>query len=261
MQLSAVTGFVNTELDAVVIAAVLPVRYVGLYQIGVQVASAVRSLPLYAFAPLLTRLTTIFRLEGRGEAAAEFERLERRWLPAVAGYGVVATAAIGFSIPVWLGDRYVLSGAVAAVLLAGYTVHVGLTGMRTCYVRAVGRPGLETRSSIAWAVVNAILTIPLALLFGVLGVVAATAVAGMVASVYFVALCRIKERLPTIRPDRRWWLLAAAAAVLTVAGELTIVYTDFHGFLALALTGIPALVAWATVAGGLRQVRRVRIVR
>jgi O-antigen/teichoic acid export membrane protein len=261
MQLSAVTGFVNTELDAVVIAAVLPVRYVGLYQIGVQVASAVRSLPLYAFAPLLTRLTTIFRLEGREEAAAEFERLERRWLPAVAGYGVVATAAIGFSIPVWLGDRYVLSGAVAAVLLAGYTVHVGLTGMRTCYVRAVGRPGLETRSSIAWAVVNAILTVPLALLFGVLGVVAATAVAGMVASVYFVALCRIKERLPTIRPDRRWWLLAAAAAVLTVAGELTIVYTDFHGFLALALTGIPALVAWATVAGGLRQVRRVRIVR
>ena len=51
MQLSALTGFVNTELDALVIAAVLPIRYVGLYQIGMQVASAVRSLPLYAFPP------------------------------------------------------------------------------------------------------------------------------------------------------------------------------------------------------------------
>jgi O-antigen/teichoic acid export membrane protein len=261
MQLSAVTGFVNSELDALVIAAVLPVRYVGLYQIGIQAASAVRSLPLYAFAPLLTRLTMIFRLEGRGEAAAEFERLERRWLPAVVGYGTVATAAVGFSVPIWLGDRYTLSGGVAAVLLAGYTVHVGLTGMRTCYVRAIGRPGLEMRSSIAWALLNAILTLPLALLFGVLGVVAATAVAGMVASVYFVFLCRAKEGLPIIRLDTRWWLLAAAAGSLTVAGELAIVYTAYHGFLALVLSGLPALIAWASVAGGLRQVSRVRIVR
>lgn len=258
MQLSAVTGFVNTELDALVIAAVLPIRYVGLYQIGMQVASAVRSLPLYAFAPLLTRLTTIFRLEGREEAAVEFERLERRWLPAVLGYGVVAISAVGFSVPVWLGDRYALSGAVAAILLAGYIVHVGLTGMRTCYVRAVGRPGLETRCSTAWTVVNAVLTVPLVLLAGVVGVVAATAVAGMVASVYFVSLCRRKERLPTVGLDRRWWLLATAGAALTVAGELAILYTDFHGFLALALTGIPALIGWAIVAGGLRQVPGAR---
>ena len=65
MQLSAITGFVNEEMDALVIAALLPVKYVGLFQIGQQVASAVRSIPLYAFAPLLTRLTTIFRVEGR----------------------------------------------------------------------------------------------------------------------------------------------------------------------------------------------------
>jgi O-antigen/teichoic acid export membrane protein len=258
MQLSALTGFVNSQLDALVIAAVLPVRYVGLYQIGLQVSSAVRSLPLFAFPPLLTRLTTIFRLEGREEAGAEFERLERRWLPAVLGYGVVAIAAIGFSVPVWLGDRYVLSGAVAGVLLAGFTVHVGLTGMRTCYVRAVGRPGLETRCSTAWTVVNLLLTVPLVLLFGVVGVVAATAVAGMVASVYFVYLCRGQEQLPVVLPDRRWWLLAAAAVAVTVAGELAIVYTDFHGFLALALTGIPALVAWGIVAGGLRLVPGAR---
>ena len=258
MQLSALTGFVNTELDALVIAAVLPVRYVGLYQIGLQVASAVRSLPLYAFPPLLTRLTTIFRLEGRGETAAEFERMEHRWLPAVLGYGVVAIAAIGFSVPVWLGDGYVLSGAVAAVLLAGYTVHVGLTGMRTCYVRAIGRPGLETRCSTVWTVVNCILTVPLALLVGVVGVVGATATAGIVASVYFVSLCRREEQLATIALDKRWWLLAGVATAVTVGGELAILYTDLHGFGALLLTGVPALVGWAIVAGGLRQVPGAR---
>jgi O-antigen/teichoic acid export membrane protein len=254
MQLSALTGFANTQLDALIIAGFLPVRYVGIYQIGLQVASAVRSLPLYAFAPLLTRLTTIFGLAGREEAVHEFGRLERRWLPAVLAYGAVGIAAIGFSVPIWLGDRYALSGVVAAVLLAGYTVHVGLTGMRTCYVRAIGRPGLETRCSAAWTVVNIALTIPLLLLFGVVGVVAATALAGIVASVYFVLLCSREERLPTMLPGQRWWLLTAAAVALTVAGELAIVhFADFHGFLALALSGVPALAAWAIIGRGLSR--------
>ena len=253
MQLSAATGFVNEGLDAIVIAAALPVRYVGLYQIGAQVAAAVRSLPLYAFAPLLTRLTTIFRLEGREGAAIEFGRLERTWAPAVLSYGVVAIAAVGFSVPIWLGDRYALSGVVAAVLLAGYTVHVGLTGMRTCYVRAVGRPGLETRCSTVWTVVNAALTVPLVLLAGVVGVVAATAVAGMVASLYFVSLCRREEGLQTVALDKRWWLLGAGVAALTAVGELAILATGLHGFFALALSGIPALIGWAIVAGRLRR--------
>jgi O-antigen/teichoic acid export membrane protein len=253
MQLSAVTGFVNSELDALVIAAFLPVRYVGLYQIGLQVASAVRSLPLYAFAPVLTRLTMLFRREGREAARADFERLERRWLPAVSGYGLVGIAAVGFSVAIWLGDGYALSGAVAAVLLAGYTVHVGLTGMRTCYVRAVGRPGLETRCSTMWTVVNLLLTVPLALVAGAVGVVAATAVAGMVASVYFVRLCRRTEGLALFLPPARWRWTVAAAVALTVAGELLLLQTGAGGFVGLALSGAPALLGWSLLAAGMRE--------
>lgn len=253
MQLSALTGFVNGELDAVVIAVVLPIRYVGLYTIGLQAASAARSLPLYAFAPLLTRLTTTFRKEGRDATAAEFERLERTWQPAVLGYGVVGVAAIGFSVPVWLGDRYVVSGVVAAVLLAGYTVHVGLTGMRTCYVRAVGRPGLEARYSTVWTLGNSMLAIPSALLAGVVGVVSATAVTGIVASSYFVVLCRRREGLHVSVPGRRWWAFAAVAAGITVAGELAVVATDLHGFLALGIAALPALAGWVVLAAGLRR--------
>jgi O-antigen/teichoic acid export membrane protein len=253
MQLSALTGFANTELDALVIAAFLPVRYVGLYQIGMQLAAAVRSLPLYAFAPLLTRLTTLFRREGREATRAEFERLERRWLPAVSGYGLVGIAAVGFSVVIWLGDRYTLSGAVAAVLLAGYTVHVALTGMRTCYVRAVGRPGLETRCSTMWTVLNLVLTVPLVLLAGVAGVVTATAFAGMVASVYFVGLCRRTEALPLILPATRWWWTIAVAVAVTVAGELVLLQTGASGFLGLALSGIPALAGCALLVAGMRE--------
>ncbi len=256
MQLSALTGLINAETDALVIAAFLPIHYVGLYQVGMQMATAARSLPLFAFPPLLTRLTTIFRLQGRAAAAAEFVRLERGWLPGALGYGIVTVAAVGFAVPVWLGDRYGVSGAVAAVLLAGYTVHVALSGMRTCYVRAVGRPGLEMRSSAAWTAVNLVLTIPFVILFGIIGVVSATALAGASAATYFVLLCRREENLPILLPERRWWLLVAAGALITLVGELAIFHTGLHGYLALALTGVPALLAWALLTRGLRRALR-----
>jgi O-antigen/teichoic acid export membrane protein len=137
-------------------------------------------------------------------------------------------------------------------LLSGYVVHVGLTGMRTCYVRAVGRPGLETRYSFVWMLGNLVLTIPLALVAGVIGVVAATALTGIAASLYFVALCRRSEQLGVVVPERRWWGLAALAGGLTAVGELAIVESDLHGFLALALAALPALFAlaiWTLAAG------------
>jgi hypothetical protein len=234
---------VNAELDGFVIAAVSLVRYVGLYSVGLQAASAARSVPLYAFSPLLTRLTTTFRRDGRVAAAAEFDYLERRWLPSVLGYGVLTLAAIGFSVTAWLGQDYALSGVTAVVLLSGYIVHVGLTGMRTCYVRAVGRPGLEARYSTVWTLCNAALTIPLALVAGMIGVVSATAATGILASVYFVVLCRRAEGPAFFLPSVRWWVLAGAAAVVTVAGELVVLRAGVEGYAGLLLSAIPPLVA------------------
>jgi hypothetical protein len=209
--------------------------------------------PLYAFSPLLTRLTTTFRREGRAAAADEFNRLERRWLPSVLGFGVVAVGAIGFSVPAWLGDRYLLSGVTAAVLLTGYIVHVAFTGMRTCYVRAIGRPGLEARYSTVWTVSNALLTVPLALLAGMVGVVGATAATGVLASAYFVGLCRRAEGLPLILPRKSWWFLAAVAACVTVAGELAVRRTSISGYAGLVLSGMPAVAGLGIMALVLRR--------
>jgi O-antigen/teichoic acid export membrane protein len=253
MQLTALTWFVNGELNSLVIAVALPVRNVGLYGIGMQAASAARSFPLFAFPPVLTRLTTTFRVEGRAETAAEFERLERRWLPAVLSYGVVAVAAIGFSVPVWLGRRYDVSGAVAVILLAGYVVHVGLTGMRTCYARAVGRPGLETQYAVVWTFCNAVLLVPLTLLVGVTGAAMATAISASISSLYFVKLCLRAERLGVVLLAARWWVLAAVAGTISVAGELAILRTELHGFPALILSGLPPLVSLGVIVAVSRR--------
>ncbi|MBC2900023.1 lipopolysaccharide biosynthesis protein [Streptomyces cupreus] len=252
MQLSGFTVFLNGEIDALVIAALLPVRYVGVYAAGYQAATALRSLPLYAFPPILTRMTHVYAARGLAGAVREFHVLQSRWLPAVLTYGAVTTTAVGLAVQVWLGTELALSGAVAAVLLAGYAVQVAFTGMRTCFVRAVGRPGLETRYSWCSTAVNLALTVPLTLLFGVVGVVLATSIGIMTGSLYFVVLCRRLAHLREQRLPKRW-LPATGLAVITAGlGELLVLRLGWHGALPLLLAGLPVLVglgaAWPLLA-------------
>ncbi len=254
MQASSLTSFFNGELDAFVIGALLPIRYVGIYAAGYQVASALRSLPLYAFPPILTRMTEAYARDGMDGAVGAFQALQPRWLPAVFGYGAVATAAASFGVQIWLGPHYLLGGLVAAVLMAGYSVHVGLTGMRTCFVRAVGQPGLETRYSVVITVLNMIFTVPLALLFGMVGVVSATAAALILASLYFMRLCRRLAGLHEDSLSRQWFATISVAALLTVTGEIFVAATPWRGMLGLGMAGIPALLGLGVLCG--RTVRR-----
>ncbi|XUL86466.1 lipopolysaccharide biosynthesis protein [Streptomyces galilaeus] len=248
MQLSGFTVFLNGEIDALVVAALLPVRYVGVYAAGYQAAMALRSVPLFAFPPILTRMTRVFARYGLPGAVREFHVLQARWLPAVLTYGVVTTASVGLAVQVWLGTGLALSGAVATVLLAGYSVQVAFTGVRTCFVRAIGLPGYETRYSWFSTVVNLVLTVPLTLLFGVLGVVLATAIGLTAGSVYFVVLCRRFAGLRERRLPKRWLPVTALAAAMAGLGDLLILRLGWHGALPLLLAGLPVLAGLATAA-------------
>ncbi len=248
MQLSGFTVFLNGEIDALVIAGMLPVRYVGVYAAGYQAATALRSLPLYAFPPILTRMTHVCAEYGPAGTVREFNVLQSRWLPAVLIYGAATTAAVGPAVQVWLGPELALSGVVAAVLLAGYSVQVALTGVRTCFVRAIGRPGLETRYSWFSTVVNLALTVPLALLFGVVGVVLATAIGITAGSLYFVVLCRRLAGLRDRRLPKRWLPATGLAVVTAGLGELLVLQSGWQGVLPLLLAGLPVLIGLAAAS-------------
>ncbi|MFI7007322.1 lipopolysaccharide biosynthesis protein [Streptomyces sp. NPDC050145] len=248
MQLSGFTVFLNGEIDAFVIAAMLPVRYVGIYAAGYQVASALRSLPLYAFPPLLTRVTGVFARHGLAGAVREFHVLQRRWLPLTLAYGAVMVTAVWFAVRTWLGAGLALSGVVAAVLLVGYSLQVAFTGIRTCFVRAIGRPGLETRYGWFSTVVNLALTVPLALLLGVTGVVLATTIGLLAGTAYFVVLCRREAGLREQRLPGGWAAATGAAVVVTAVGELLVTRLGWHGVLPALLAGVPVLAGLATAA-------------
>jgi len=251
MQLSSMTSLLNGEVDALLVAALLPLRYVGIFVAAHQVASAARSLPLYAFPPILTTLANSFAKNGLSGARMEFDRIQGRWLPLVLGYTAVAACAALVAVPIWLGDQFKLAGALAAILALGYGIQVALTGIRTCFVRSIGRPGLETRYSVFSTIVNVALTVPFALVFGVVGVVTATAIALTSASLYFAWICRqfgIRDR----PPHPSWLPTIAVAATVTILGALAIRETNWHGPLAAATVGIPALMGLATIVLPLR---------
>ncbi|MCX4705081.1 polysaccharide biosynthesis C-terminal domain-containing protein [Streptomyces sp. NBC_01352] len=252
MQLSGFTVFLNGEIDALVVAALLPVRYVGIYAAGYLAANALRSLPLYAFPPILTRMTHVYAAHGLTGAIREFHVLQSRWLPVVLTYGAVTITAVGPAVLVWLGPELALSGAVAAVLLVGYVVQVAFTGMRTCFVRSIGRPGLETRYSWCSTVVNLALTVPLTLLFGVVGVVMATSIGLVAGSLYLVVLCRRLAGLRDRHLPRRWVSATVTAVITAGLGELLMLRLGWHGALPLLLAGLPVLVglgiAWSLMA-------------
>jgi O-antigen/teichoic acid export membrane protein len=209
---------------------------------------ALRSVPLFAFPPTLTRMTRVFSQDGLPGAVREFHVLQARWLPVVLTYGVATTASVGLAVQVWLGTGLALSGAVATVLLAGYSMQVAFTGVRTCFVRAIGLPGYETRYSWFSTVVNLVLTVPLTLLFGVLGVVLATAIGLIAGSLYFVVLCRRFAGLRERRLPKRWLPATAMAAAMAVLGDLLILRLGWHGALPLLLAGLPVLAGLAAAA-------------
>ena len=153
----------------------------------------------------------------------------------------------------WLGEEYRTAGVIAAILMAGYTAHVALTGVRTCFVRSIGRPGLETRYSLLSMIANLMLTVPFALLFDAVGVVAATSLALSGASVYFVRLCARVAPLPRTGVPIQWLVAVGIACAATLAGEIAVIQLSVRGTFALALAGIPPALA----LGFLLLLRRV----
>ena len=90
-------------------------------------------------------------------------------------------------------------------------------------------------------VVNLALTVPFAVLFGLVGVVAATVVGLLASSLYFVVLCRRIAGLRDRRLTLRWAGATALGAIATVLGELLVLRLEWHGLVPLLLAGLPVL--------------------
>lgn len=250
LQVSALLGLVNSQVDALIIAAFLPVRYVGIYAVGFQAAWTARGIALWAMAPVASRLFVDFGLGGREAACRSFLGLNAAWQQTVTVFEVIVAAAIFFAVPVWVGSPILAAAWVAAGLSIGYSVNI-TTAVASSYVRAIGRPKIETLYAAVSVAVNVVLTIPFALMWGIYGVVAATAIGTVVGTATLPwfgrrsgvpELSRMISDLPVAK--------LGGAVVLTLAGELLLPYLiTVTGFARLLVVAAPPIVAFCVVVG------------
>ena len=105
-------------------------------------------------------------------------------------YVAIAIVSIAFVVRGWAGDFG--QAEIAAIILTFGNGFNLLAGVASVYCRAIGRPGVEAKYSLALIVGNMALSWPCTALWGIIGAVGSTAAVQVVAGAYF---CRMMHRL------------------------------------------------------------------
>jgi O-antigen/teichoic acid export membrane protein len=181
--------------------------------------------------------------------------MQRLWVIAATGWGVVAMAAAWFGVTAWLGPDFDISGAVAVIMLAGYLVTLWASVLNL-WTQVRGAPQLNARGASVGAAVNLALTVALVVPFGILGTVSATATSQVVASILLLRLAR--RRLSGVTRS----FLAEVPVLPSLAAAAVVVGLEFlarpivpggaAGLLVCGLVAAPGLVVYALMAFGVR---------
>ena len=187
-QITNASALAILQTDSLFVAAFLPIEQLGYLAIASQVASGIRSLPMFALAPLLSRVTDVFGHGGFASATRFASMHNRTWVTLISTYSAITIATIGFGVRAWAGD-YPAAEAAAVVLTLGNAFNL-FTGIPTVYCRSIGRPGIEARYSLVLVIGNLALSGPCTYFGGLMGAVWSTAAVQLIGIIYFHQVLR-----------------------------------------------------------------------
>jgi O-antigen/teichoic acid export membrane protein len=214
-QVNNLARVVNEQTDALLIAGFVDVRSVGYYGIGSKIADLVRIVPLTLLAPLLPAVTGI-HAEGDEPRIANTVRQGGRLIGlltlAFAGF-VVATSPL--IMEVWLGRAYPHVPTITTLLVLAYAA-TNLTGVGTTVVAAIGKPRYASEYAVVAMLLNIGMTLALAPVFGLYGVIVGTVTGLVVSAAYFLQRFHRLMELSIWEYLGTWlWRLASAATLAT----------------------------------------------
>jgi O-antigen/teichoic acid export membrane protein len=176
-QITWIADVVNLQTDKLVIGLLVGPAAAGIYQLASSVASAVRNMGVISIGMMIPTTAAAITTEGR----TAVRRMAVRYMPLVLGvsFPIFVVSALGapFVFTLWLGSTG--DHGVVPILIAldvVYAINVA-TGVPSTVALADGRTDLTSRNAISMAGFNAVLTLGLAPVFGLAGVVAGTVVA------------------------------------------------------------------------------------
>jgi O-antigen/teichoic acid export membrane protein len=185
LQVTTIANLFHFQVDKLLLAYLLDVKFVAYYTIASQLASRVRDLPLML-------ISAVFPAASELEANTDrpgLKKLYFRSLKYVVLVGLpVSAATVLFAAPfirLWLGSGYGQVVLTLQIMVTAYFFNI-LSGPGFTILNGIGLPKYGMMSSTLAAGLNLVLSLLLLLMIGYFGVVAGTAVSMTVGSAYFI---------------------------------------------------------------------------
>lgn len=248
VQVSGLMIFLGNQKDQLVAGRLLSAQLSGPYGQGTSFATQVSWLPQNAVGPIQAMIGQKVGAQGAAKAVPTVEAIQRAWVKGVTGWCVIGAPAAYFGVRAWLPDSFVVAGTVAAILIFGNVFRL-LSRVLLLWGLTLGQSGLEMRANVVAFASNIALSVLFGWLFGMLGIVAATAASRLLSMAYVSW-----DSQRSLSTPIRWFVrdvpMVAAAAGLGVCVLTQYLAAPYYpkGALGLISAGLVALVAVAVYA-------------
>lgn len=185
-QVGWVADLVNMQTDKVVIALLVDVRAVAVYEIASRVVQAARSTSVLTVSAIIPTAAAEVARRGREVVGEMYSRYTLRSTAIAFPLFMLGSVAAPFLLVAWLGRAPGDAELLVPFLTAAYLVNI-TTGVGSTIAIGAGHPGMVSANSVLVAALNVALTVALAPWLGLWGVVTATFVAIAFGSLLFTA--------------------------------------------------------------------------
>lgn len=185
LQFASLSGFLNLQIDKILIGHYLKIEFVAFYELGAKLAMMVRHIPSVMMGPLIPAAAQL-------AASRDVKRLRELYLQANYYFIMIAAPISAFLytnsksiIELWLGSLYnpLCNTALKALSIAFFFQM--LCGVVTSIGRGAGNIKYELESSVLNATLNITLSIILVIKMGFFGTLLGTAIAMAVSHTLF----------------------------------------------------------------------------
>lgn len=212
-QASALGFVAQRESDVLLAAILLPAAFQATVAASAQLAAAAAFAPTIALIPLFTSLSALSAKSAQ-KTTREAQAAEKNWFNLVIPFSALVLAIGPFAAVAWLGPNLPALLPTMALLTAGFLV-VLANSVRAVYVRAVGKPGIESTSYLWLFVSKLAVGIPATLLWGIYGLAASTVISSIISVIVMWQLTSQQEHA-LARPSLNIRMLLPSIVLLVV---------------------------------------------
>ncbi|MFA9276333.1 MAG: lipopolysaccharide biosynthesis protein [Rhodoluna sp.] len=188
-QASALGFVAQRESDVLMAAIMLPAAFQATIAASAQLAAAAAFAPTIALIPLFTNLSAL-SASSIEKVKAATRVAENNWFTLVLPFSALVLAIGPFATVAWLGPQLPDLLPTMALLTAGF-LFVLANSVRAVYVRAIGKPGIESNSYLWLFLSKLALGIPATLIWGIYGLAGSTVISSIIS---VIVLWRLTSR-------------------------------------------------------------------